>query len=144
MLEIIPDIERLNQVFSHAIAPTFFLGAVAAFVSLMSSRLSAIVDRMRTLNAIPQGDPTRAHLKSDLDRLRRRAHLLNSGIYVSLGSGICATLLLAVIFASEFAGMRYIYGAGLLFLLATLMLGFSLFRFAQEARFGLSESDEFD
>jgi hypothetical protein len=38
MLDFIPDAERLSQIFSQAIAPTFFLGAVAAFVSLMAVR----------------------------------------------------------------------------------------------------------
>jgi hypothetical protein len=36
MLDFIPDAERLSQIFSQAIAPTFFLGAVAAFISLMA------------------------------------------------------------------------------------------------------------
>ena len=45
MLDFVPDIQRLTMIFSQATAPTFFLGAVAAFVSLMSSRLSAVVAR---------------------------------------------------------------------------------------------------
>jgi hypothetical protein len=144
MLDIVPDIQRLTQIFSQATAPTFFLGAVAAFVSLMSSRLSAIVDRIRVLNRIPGDDLVRAHLKADVDRLRRRAKLLSSGIYSSLISGICATVLLAIVFASEFAGLKYAYGAGLMFIIATVCLGFGLFRFAQEAQIGLVEADEYE
>jgi hypothetical protein len=45
--EFIPDAVRLSQIFSQATAPTFFLGAIAAFVSLMTSRLSAVIDRTR-------------------------------------------------------------------------------------------------
>jgi hypothetical protein len=142
MIEFVPDIQRLTQIFSQATAPTFFLGAVAAFVSLMSSRLSAVVARIRALNAIPEGDPARAHLKADVDRLRRRARLLSDGILASLVSGICATALLAIIFAAEFFGLRYAYGAGLLFVFATSFLGAGLVRFAQEARVGLSDADE--
>lgn len=51
MFDLIPDPQRLSEIFSNAIAPTFFLGAVAAFVSLMSSRLAAVIERVRTLNA---------------------------------------------------------------------------------------------
>ena len=65
--------------------------------------------------------------------LRRRARLLSDGIILSLGGGVCATLLLAVLFASQFFGLKHIYGAGLLFFIATLLLGVALFRFAQEA-----------
>ena len=62
MFNFIPDAERLSQIFSQAIAPTFFLGAVAAFVSLMSSRLSDVMARIRALNAISEDDHLRAHL----------------------------------------------------------------------------------
>jgi uncharacterized protein DUF2721 len=122
--------------FSQAIAPTFFLGAVTAFVSLMASRLPAVVARLQTLNAITDEEHLRIHLK----RLRRRARFLNSGILTSLRGGLCATLLLAILFVSEFFGLKYAYGAGLLFVISTFLLGFALFRFAQEASISLSEA----
>jgi hypothetical protein len=143
MFDFIPDTARLVQIFAQATAPTFFLGAVAGFVSLMASRLSGVMERARTLNAIAEDDHARAHLKSDLERLRRRASLLNSGILASLRGGLCATLLLAIIFITEFIGQKYAYGAGLLFVVATCFLGFGLFRFAQEARISVSEADEY-
>jgi hypothetical protein len=143
MPDFIPDMERLSQIFSQAIAPTFFLGAVAAFVSLMASRLSAVMVRVQTLNAITDDDHPRVPLKADVERLRRRARLLNSGILAALRGGLCATLLLAILFASEFLGLKYAYGAGLLFMLSTFLLGFALFRFAQEARISLAEADEY-
>ena len=143
MPNFIPDAERLSQIFSNAIAPTFFLGAVAAFVTLMDSRLLVVIERVRTLNAIPEEDHTRARLKVDLERLRRRASILVSGILAALRGGLCATLLLAVMFISEFIGLKHVYGAGLLFIIATGFLGFALLRFAQEARISLSEHDEY-
>ncbi|MBY5838301.1 DUF2721 domain-containing protein (plasmid) [Rhizobium leguminosarum] len=142
MLEFIPDTERLSHIFSQATAPTFFLGAVAGFVSLMAARLSVVMDRARALNAIAEEDQARAHLKTDLDRLRRRARLLSSGILAALRGALCATVLLGILFVTEFVGLGYAYGAGLLFLVATLFVGFALFRFSQEARIGLSETDE--
>jgi len=98
--------------------------------------------RIRALNAIAEDDHLRAHLKADVGRLRRRARLLHSGILATLLGGLCATLLLAILFLSEFFGLKYAYGSGLLFLAATLFLGFALFRFAQEVRVGLSGADE--
>lgn len=142
MLDFVPDTERLAKIFSQATAPTFFLGAVAGFVSLMAARLSAVMERIRTLNAISDDD-ARAHLKADRQRLRRRARLLNSGIVASLRGAVCATLLLAIIFLTEFMGLRYAYGAGLLFVIATFLLGFALVRFAQEAHISLDETDEY-
>jgi hypothetical protein len=112
MPEFIPDAQRLTEIFSNAIAPTFFLGAVAAFVSLMSSRLSTVVGRIRTLNGITAEDTTRAYLKVDIEPFRRRARLLKSGILAALRSGVCATLLLAIMFIIGFMGLRHAYGAG--------------------------------
>src|SRR5438034_205851 len=143
MFDFVPDAERLSRIFTAATAPTFFLGAVAGFVSLMASRLSAITERARTLNAIADDDHARAHLKADLDRLRRRAGLLNSGILAALRGGLCATLLLAMIFLTEFVGLKYAYGAGVVFVVATAFLGFALFRFSQEARIGYDRNDEY-
>jgi len=144
MVEFIPDIQRLTQIFAQATAPTFFLGAVAAFVALMSSRLSTVIARIRFLNGIAGDDAARAPLKADVNRLRRRSRLLSSGISASIISGICATVLLAIVFASEFLGLKYAYGAGVLFILATVFLGNGLLRFAREARIELSEADEYE
>jgi hypothetical protein len=142
MPNFIPDAQRLSEIFSNAIAPTFFVGAVAAFVSLMTSRLSNVIERIRTLNAIADED-ARAHLKVDLERLRRRARFLNSGILAALRGGVCATLLLAIMFITGFLGLKHAYGAGLLFIIATCFLGFALIRFAQEARISLNKHDEY-
>ena len=109
----------------------------------MASRLSAVVARLQTLNAITDEEHLRIHLKADVERLRRRARFLNSGILASLRGELSATLLLAILFVSEFFGLRYAYGAGLLFVISTFLLGFALFRFAQEASISLSEADEY-
>lgn len=68
MIDFVPDAAQLSEIFSQAIAPTFFLGAIAGFLSLMASRLSAIMQRIQTLNAIAEDDPVRVHLKNDLLR----------------------------------------------------------------------------
>jgi len=125
-MDLVPDIERLTQMFNNAIAPAFFLGAVAAFLSLLMSRLASVHDRIKAKRATDAAG-------IDLGQLRRRAALLNQGIMLSLGGGVCATLLLAVLFATQFFGGMHPYGAGLLFFMATLMLGVALARFAEEA-----------
>ena len=108
----------------------------------MNVRLTDVMGRIRALNAIRDDDPDQAHLKADLIRLRRRAHYLSDGIHTALIGGLCATGLLAILFMSEFAGLEYAYGAGMLFLVATVLMGKALYRFAQEARLGISETDE--
>ena len=127
----------------QATAPAFVLGAVAGFVSILLGRMTAVIDRIRSLNEIADEDTTRARLKSDIPRLRQRAKLLNSATQLALADGICTSLLLVVGFASAFLHLQHEYGAGFLFLLALGLRAVSLFRFAQEIRIGLSESDHY-
>jgi hypothetical protein len=142
--EFVPNAERLAHIFSTATAPTFFLGAVAAFASLMTSRMEAAMNRVRALNSIADMNKESAHLKADVERLLRRARLLKSGIINALVAGVCATVLLADLFATEFVGLKYAYGAGILFMIATIFLGVALVRFAQEVRISVHESDNFE
>jgi cytochrome c biogenesis protein CcdA len=141
--EFVPNAERLASIFSTATSPTFFLGAVAAFASLMTVRITSTMARVRELNAISDEDASRAHLKADLDRLMRRAILLKDGIFAALISGVCATVLLAIIFTTEFLGLKYAYGAAVLFIVATIFLGLALVRFAQEVAISLDEPDKY-
>ena len=132
-MDVVPEIDRLTQIFSNAIAPAFFLGAVAAFVSLMMSRLATVHERIKATRALPDQHGASVGSSTALGMLTRRAHLLSDGIILSLGGGMCATLLLAILFASQFFGLHHAYGAAVLFIAATLLLGVALFRFAQEA-----------
>jgi len=128
---------------SQATAPAFVLGAVAGFVSILLGRMTTVLDRIRNLNEIADDDSRRAPLKSDIPRLRRRATLLNSATHLALASGMCTSLLLVVGFGSAFLKLQHEYGAALLFLLAVALLGGSLFRFGQEVRIGLRETDHY-
>jgi hypothetical protein len=80
----LPDIQLLSRVMSQATAPAFVLGAVAGFVSILLGRMTAVVDRIRSLNDIAGDETARAHLKSDIPRLHRRAKLLKSATQLSL------------------------------------------------------------
>ena len=142
-MDFTPNAAELSQIMSQATAPAFVLGAVAAFISVLLGRITNVLDRVRTLNEIRDDDTDRARLKSDIPRLRERARLLNSATYLALISGMCTALLLVLGFASAFFGLRHEYGAGALFAVAIALLGGALFRFAQEVRMGLSESDHY-
>jgi hypothetical protein len=141
-MEFVPDIERLTRIFANAVAPAFFLGAVAAFVSIMTSRLTAVHDRIKGKRGTTDQAGATVRAGGRPEQLTRRAALLNQGIIAALGAGVCSTLLLALIFATQFFGGQRIYGAGMLFFIATLLLGFALARFAQEAWLARSDWEE--
>jgi hypothetical protein len=137
------DPAQLSQAMSEATAPAFVLGAVAAFIAVLLSRQTVVLDRIRSLNEIADDDTARAQLKRDIPRLRRRVKLLNSATHLALVSGMCTSLLLVVGFVSAFLRLRHEYGATFLFTGAVGLLGASLFRFAQEVRMGLREPDHY-
>lgn len=99
----------------------------------MMSRRAAVDERIKATKALPDQEGAAVGSSRALGLLVRGARLLSDGIILSLGSGMCATLLLAMLFASQFLGLRHVYGAAVLFIVATLLLGIALFRFAQEA-----------
>ena len=136
----VSDLDHLSQVISHALAPSFLLGAVGGFVAIMVGRMNGIIDRIRVLNTIEDDSP-RARLKADLPRLKRRAHLLNAAVRLALASGISTTLLVVLAFGSALVGMRHEPVAGVLFMLALGMLGAALLAFAREVWIGLNEFD---
>ena len=142
-MDLMPDAQQISRIMAEATAPAFVLGAVAGFVSILLGRMTTVVDRIRSLNEIADEDATRALLKSDIPRLRRRAKLLNNATYLALASGICTSLLLVVGFMSAFFKLQHEYGAGLLFMFALGLLAGALFRFVQDVRIGLSEADHF-
>ena len=100
-MDFVPNTAQLSQVMSQSTAPAFVLGAVAAFIAILLNRMTGVIDRIRNLNDIADDDTTRAHLKSDIPRLRQRAVLLNSAVHLALVSGMCTALLLVVEFASH-------------------------------------------
>jgi hypothetical protein len=136
-------LDHLAQVISHAMAPAFVLGAVSGFVAALMNRLNGIVDRIRTINAIPESDPARAHLKADLPRLIRRARLVNDAIKIAVASAVCTTILVIQAFVSALLGLRHEPLAVGLFVIAMALLGIALLTLAREVQIALNEYDHY-
>jgi hypothetical protein len=137
------DLNQLSQIISHAMGPAFLLGSVAGFISILIARMNGIIERVRSLNTIAEDDGPRAHLRSDIPRLKRRARLMNTAIHLAVGSAICTTLLVIVAFASAFMGVRHEPAAAVLFVVALGLLGGALFAFVREVAIGLNEFDHY-
>ena len=137
------DVPELGQLSAQAIAPAFTILAVVNLTLGLLVRMGTIVERVRHLTEIPDEAVTRGHLKVDIPRLQARARLLNSAARLALASGMCTSLLLIIEFVSGFLRLPYEYGAAVLFVLAVGLLGSSLFRFGQEVKICLSETDQY-
>src|SRR5262245_18339168 len=144
MLSDIPSVTQLSQVVGQVTAPAFLLGAVAAFISVLISRTNRIIDRSQALHPNKDDDISKAHLKSDIPRLKRRAALLNSAILFSTVSAIITSVLVIVAFVCAFYNMRPEYAVALLFVVALGFFTVSLVYLAREARIALNEFDHYN
>jgi len=138
-----PTATQLSQVISQVTAPAFLLGAVAAFVAVLISRMNRIIDRSQALNAIGDENKVKAELKSDIPRLKRRAALLNKAILFATISAIVTSLLVIVAFVSAYFDIAHEYGVGALFVVALAFFTASLVNLARETTIALHEYDHF-
>lgn len=134
-----PSVEQLSQVIVQVTAPSFLLGAVAGFVSLLISRMNRVTDRMQAGEAIPDGDHAKARLKRDMPQLRRRAELLNGAILFSTISAILTCMLVIVAFISAYYQLRHEYGVAVLFVFALGFFTAGLVNLVRETRISVHE-----
>jgi hypothetical protein len=141
MLYEITTAEQISRVISQATAPAFLLGAVAAFISVLITRMNRIVDRSIALSDLPDDDAGKSHVKAIFPRLRRRARLLNKAIECAVISGIFTTLLVISAFASAFLNLKHEYGAAILFSIALMFFAASLVALLFEVRAAVHDLD---
>jgi hypothetical protein len=141
LLPAAPSIDQLGRIITNVAAPAFLLGAVAAFISVVVSRINRVIDRSQFIHGIAESDSSRSFLKDDLPRLRRRAALLNRSLFCSILSAILTALIIVVAFVSALLNVAHEYGVAILFMAALLMFCVSLVDLARETRIALHDND---
>jgi hypothetical protein len=134
-MDFVPNAALLQAMFAQAAAPAFLLGGIAAFISVLMSRTTALMMQIRSLNELTDSDLR----KGEAPFLLRRAVLLHRATYMALLSGIATTLLLLVMAVFTIIGAQHYYGAGLLFAVAVVLFALSLYNFTIEVRIALRE-----
>src|SRR3954447_13432648 len=138
-----PSVSQLSQVISQAAAPAFLLGALAAFIAVLISRLNRIVDRTAMLNGIAEDDAVRHRRKADLPRLMRRSAMVNRAIFWAVIASISLTVLVIVAFLTAFLQVQHERGVAIFFLISLGAFTIALVDFAREVRIALGEFDHF-
>jgi hypothetical protein len=141
LIALTPSIDQLSRIIGSVAAPAFLLGAVAAFMSLVNTRIDRILDRSRYLHEVPENDPTRAMLRADIPRLKRRAALLSKALYNATICAIITAALIVVAFASAMLRLAHEYGVALLFMAALVFFTLSLIDLARETRIAVRDYD---
>lgn len=125
---------------AHAIqlslTPVFLLNGVGVLLAMLTTRLSRIVDRARTLEErLPTASVQDVQdIHTVLDTTRRRARLMNRAITLGTVAALLVALLVALMFAAEFVPFRMGPGIALIFIVAMLALFGSLWCFLIEVR----------
>jgi Protein of unknown function (DUF2721) len=141
VVPITPSLDELSRIIANVAAPAFLLGAVAAFISVLMSRINRVIDRAQFLHGIVDSDGSKAYLKADIPRLRRRAVLLHRSLFCAIVSAILTSLIIIVAFISAMFSVAHEYGVAILFVGALALFCASLIELARETRLALHDND---
>ena len=138
LLDTISNIDQLSEVIAHATAPAFLLGAVAGYLSILTSRLQRVADRARAMGATSRARPNApAEWPEGTAVLTERARLLHRAIYLSVLSALSTAALLIVAFALAVLGIAHHVGVAFMFVLALGLLMASLTMMMLEVRLAM-------
>jgi Protein of unknown function (DUF2721) len=139
-MEIGHSAEELGHIFSIATGPAFFLGAIAAFLSLMLGRLNSVLARFKEIGSRDGSRHVTSDQQDEVEHLQKRVSTLTKAIYIAVGGGVCTLALLALMgFGASFK-IQQLYGGGLLFLIANCLVAGSLVMFALDVRRDIQRS----
>jgi Protein of unknown function (DUF2721) len=130
-LALVTDIDHLSQAISHATAPAFMLGAVAAFLSILIARLERVGDKLRALRTSDASlDPAGVVAAS----FARRMELLTRAIYFAVLSALLTAALLIGAFLAALVGTGHARIIAVMFAAALALLMAALVELTREMR----------
>jgi hypothetical protein len=130
---------EISHVIALATAPSFLLGAVVAFVSLLLVRAGRIFDVLKVLDETDTSHPRHKQVRRDLPLLRRRARMIHVAIAISVLSGAATALLVVIAFLGALLNVNLEAAVAVLFVLSLLLFVVALYLFAHEALLELGE-----
>jgi hypothetical protein len=130
-LALVTDIDHLSMAITHATAPAFMLGAVAAFLSVLMGRLERVADKRRALRTSDANlDPSGEIAAS----FARRMELLSRAIYFAVLSALMTAALLIGAFLAALVGIGHGHIVAMMFAAALALLIASLVELTREMR----------
>jgi hypothetical protein len=130
------DFVEITGVIQMAVAPAFLLTGVGAILTVMTARLTRIVDRFRILHENSKG--LKEYKQAELNFLIRRARWTHWAIALTTISALLICVLIAMIFISNEVSFNFDQFISILFIMAMTSLIFGLLSFLKEV--GLSKS----
>ena len=129
--------ENVAHLIQLALGPVFLISGVGITLSMLTQRLSRIVDRARTLEDrrdLISDEPRRKVIDKDLRVILRRARYINSAIALCTTSALLTALVVTLLFASEFTPMSVGGIIAIMFVGSTVCLSTAFIMFLIEVR----------
>lgn len=127
MFETTPDlsVSTVAEIVRLALAPVFLLSGIGAFLNVLASRLSRIVDRSRQIEPRLLAGRGTEHDRwiADLKVLDRRMSLINWATALSVTSAILTCLVVVLLFAANLVRTRLGTEIAWLFIASMLAIG---------------------
>jgi hypothetical protein len=105
MFEASPDlsVSTVAEIVRLALAPVFLLSGIGAFLNVLASRLSRIVDRSRQIEPMVLASRGHEHDRwlADLKILDRRMSLINWATGLAVTSAVLTCLVVVLLFAAN-------------------------------------------
>ena len=109
-MAVVGDIDHLSEAISHATAPAFMLGAVAAFLSILIARMERIADRNRSLRAGDLASLEPSVREAIARSFQRRMELLGRAIYFAVLSAVVTAAMLIGAFLAALGLVLFLVG----------------------------------
>jgi len=136
MFESTPDlsVSTVAEIVRLALAPVFLLSGIGAFLNVLASRLSRIVDRSRDIEPMLLASRGTEHDRwiTDLKILDRRMSLINWATGLSVTSAILTCLVVVLLFAANLVRTKLGLEIAWLFIASMLSIGAAFFIFLIE------------
>jgi hypothetical protein len=129
--------ENVAHIIQLALGPVFLISGVGITLSMLTTRLSRIVDRARSLEDRREATTDAGRLKQidrDLRVILRRARHINAAIALCTTSALLIALVVTLLFASAFTPMAVGGVIAIMFVSSMVCLATAFFMFLIEVR----------
>jgi hypothetical protein len=119
------SVNTVAETVRLALAPVFLLSGIGAFLNVLASRLSRIVDRSRDVEPQLLASRGREHDRwiNDLRVLDRRMRLINWATGLSVTSAVLTCLVVVLLFAANLSRTHLGNAIAILFMASMLTIG---------------------
>ena len=127
-MEMLP-VQEISQAIQLAVAPVFLLTGIAGILSILSHRLSRVVDRTRQVNRYINDEKSEDQQKMlllEIKLLSKRTKIINWAIRLSVCSALAISIVIMCLFVGDFQLFKFSTVIAYLFFIAMLLVIFSL------------------